>query len=100
MPHRSQRLKSNNKNSKKLMRSQKMQKKKFNVYALMLLLPIALLTACAERSTIYVNASAPSLPEQARQKQMPPICLPSCSSNLIKWRENSQGLLMKLELED
>lgn len=64
-----------------------MQRKLSNKHALMLLLPILLLTGCASQSPSFPAPQAdavevfPDLPDEAKQK-IPAICLPSCSTNL------------------
>ena len=62
---------------------------------LMLLPLIALLAACAQNSTEYVDLSPaiPALPMEARQGEARPICLPTCSK---KWSEKAEQWQQKL----
>ncbi|SAK32448.1 hypothetical protein UA11_01083 [Burkholderia multivorans] len=50
-------------------------------HALMLLLPMVLLTACASRSLHSLpTLDVPALRPEARQPETPSICLPTCSA--------------------
>lgn len=62
---------------------------------LMLLLLIALLAACAQSSTEYVDLSPPipALPVEARQGEARPICSPTCSK---RWSEKAEQWQQKL----
>ncbi|KVP24299.1 hypothetical protein WJ86_14620 [Burkholderia multivorans] len=58
-------------------------------HAAMLLLPMALLTACAGKSPrSSPTPGVPALRPEARQPTAPLICLPTCSAGLTKRREN------------
>lgn len=62
--------------------------------AVMLLLPMALLTACASKSPRSSPMfGVPALPQEARQPATPSICLPTCSAGLMKRRESWQRSL-------
>lgn len=62
---------------------------------LMLLPLIALLAACAQNSTEYVELSPaiPALPVEARQGEAPQICSPTCSK---RWSEKAEQWQQKL----
>lgn len=63
-------------------------------HALMLLLPMVLLTACASRSPrLLPMPGVPALPPEARQPATPSICLPTCSAGLMRLRESSRESL-------
>ncbi len=58
-------------------------------HAAMLLLPMALLTACASKSPHSSPMSdVPALRPEARQPATPSICSPTCSAGLTKLRES------------
>lgn len=58
-----------------------------------------LLAGCAKDSTIYQDASVqiPALPQSARQPELPPECLPTCTQGLMRLRESMLQQLMDLE---
>lgn len=73
---------------------------------MMQFLPMLLLAGCTNRPTsspsdwqTVKGPAVPQLPTEARQ-QAEPNCLPSCSSVLMKRREEWQQLLMRQESED
>ncbi len=58
-------------------------------HALMLLLPMVLLTGCASRSPRSLpTLDVPALRPEARQPATPSICLPTCSAGLTSARES------------
>ena len=66
-----------------------LQTKKLPLRLLMLLPALLLLSACAHKSSAYVEPPAiPPLPSEARQPTIPSACLPSCSANLTTERES------------
>ncbi|AJY21546.1 putative gp23 [Burkholderia ambifaria AMMD] len=63
-------------------------------HAAKLLLPMALLTACASKSPHSSPTSdVPALRPEARQPATPSICSPTCSAGLTKLRESWQRSL-------
>ena len=58
-----------------------------------------LLAGCGKPSTIYQDASVqiPALPQSARQPELPPECLPTCTQGLMRLRESMLQQLMDLE---
>ncbi|KVA25266.1 hypothetical protein WI44_04320 [Burkholderia cepacia] len=65
-----------------------------NRLALLLTLPMLLLTACASKSqSSSPERAIPPLRPEARQPAAPSICLPSCSAGLTRLRESSRESL-------
>ncbi|ONC18297.1 hypothetical protein AQ911_27000 [Burkholderia pseudomallei] len=65
-----------------------------NRLALLLMLPMLLLTACASRSpSLSPECMIPALRPEARQPAAPSICLPTCSAGLTRLRESSRESL-------
>ncbi|KVE88133.1 hypothetical protein WI99_11780 [Burkholderia cepacia] len=66
-----------------------------NRRALLLMLPMLLLTACASRSpNLSPERAIPPLRPEARQPAAPSICSPTCSAGLMRLRESSRESLM------
>ncbi|KVN36836.1 hypothetical protein WJ63_35180 [Burkholderia pyrrocinia] len=77
-----------------------MLRKSVNRRALMPLLLLLLLTACASKSPYSSSVPAiPPLPPEARQPATPSICLPTCSAGLTRERESWQESLTNVALQ-